>query len=386
MESQNQIMNKTIFISAGEISGDIHAADLIKEISSINNNIKFVGLGGQNMLKTNFTPIDNDNSYMSTVGFTESLRFYNKKLKQLNNAISFLKSNKVDLVVLVDNQGFNIPLAKISHKLGIKTVYYFPPHVSIWGKWNTNVLAKICDLIIVPYYPDYLIYKDKSDKVFYSGSPLVDKINNFNFDPNFYNKYNINKNKKIVGLFPGSRFQEIENLLPTMLDAAKILYLNHNCEVIISLAHPIYKKKILDYINKKGLIDVVKIIENNSYSCIYASDVLIMSSGTAVYEASLFRKPVVVCYKVSLLTYLIGKFLVKTNYISIPNILINKEIYPELLQSRFNEKNIIKYTIDFLNMSKNQEQQYKYYFSEIIEKSGGPNVINNVAHKIITLL
>ena len=382
MENQN----KSIFISAGEISGDIHAADLINKLKSKNPNLNIYGIGGQYMAKTNYNSIDNDTSYLSTVGFLESLRFYITKYKLLKKTIKFIKNNKINLVILVDNQGFNIPLAKAVNKMNIKTIYYFPPHVSIWGKWNSELLSKICNLLIVPFYDDYEIYKLYSNNVIYSGNPLVDKIKNFKFDENFYNKYNINKNKKIISLFPGSRFQEIENLLPTMIDAAKILAKNYDFQYILSVSHPIYKNLITNIIKKKNFLNLIKIIDNEQYSCMHISNVILGCSGTAILEAALIKKPAIVCYKVTNLTYLIGKFLVKKKYISLPNIILDKEIYPELIQKKFNVNNIIDYTLKFINMNNDMKKEYDNYYTIIENKTWIPNSLNIITDKIFELL
>ncbi len=376
-------MSNVLFFSAGEISGDLHAANLIKEMRRIDPSLSFTGNGGKNMKTEGLRLLCGETVTHSAMGLTDSLKtlkFHNRVWKITTE---YLKNNKVKAVILVDHQGFNIPLAKFCKSLNIPVYYYFPPHVSIWGKWNALKLAGLVDGLFVPFYDDYLVYKKYTDKAFYYGHPLLENVLNFIFDNEFYNKYKINKNKKIIGIFPGSRYQEIENLTSVFLKSAEFLSRDFEAEFLISSAHPDFTSLISKEIEKSGLKNV-KLIENEAYSIMKASELVIAASGTTTLESVLFEKPVIICYKISKISFFLGKLLVKKKMIGMPNIIINKKVFPELLQDECNENNIYKKAVTFLNMDKNQREELLKLCKEIKEKLGSPPVVQKVAEKILT--
>ncbi|MCX7820392.1 MAG: lipid-A-disaccharide synthase [Brevinematales bacterium] len=372
-------MNKKIFVSAGEISGDIHAANLIKALKDIDSSIEFVGNGGRKMIEAGLKPIYKENVTYSTVGLTDSLRFINIQNEIWKNTTHYLKNNKVDAVILVDHQGFNIPLAGLCKKLNIRVYYYFPPHVSIWGSWNAPKLASLVDGLFVPYYEDYLVYLKYTDKAYYYGHPLVENVANFKIEEDFYEKIGIAKTKNIVGIFPGSRFQEIETLTPVMLRAAKLLSDKYEIVFLISVAHPDFKNLIENYV-KDSKMDNIKVIDNMAYSIMSASNFIIASSGTTTLESVLFEKPVVICYKISPLSFFIGKLLVKEKMIGLPNIIMKEKFLPELLQKDCNEKRIFEESVNFI------EGRDKKVFIEkckiLKEKVGKPPIVSKIAKHI----
>jgi lipid-A-disaccharide synthase len=378
--------NRVFFIAAGEISGDIHAADLMKKIRALEKDIAFVGLGGKNMLEAGLNSLGGDASYYSTMGLTDSLRFYFKNKNFFDKTISYLKTNKPDAVILVDNQGLNIPRAKATKKFGLKygfrTFYYFPPHVSIWGRWNARLLPKITDYIITTFYNDYIVYKEYTDNVYFSGSPLLDKIGEYQLDPHFYENNNLDKTKKIAAILPGSRFQELETLLPVMLEASKILIEKYGFQIVLPISHPVFKDFIEKSILEYKLKDQIRVV-TDSYAAMSVSDINILSSGTASLESVLFKKPTIICYKISALTFMIGKFLVKSDMIGFPNIVLKKKVFPELLQKDCNSENIIKHTLNYLNLDLQKQSELEQNYYIIKESLGKPPVVENVARYIL---
>jgi len=374
-------MNKVLFFSAGEISGDIHAANLIMALKNLDKDIEFVGNGGKNMVKTGLKIIYKDMVSYSTVGLTDSLRFLKFHKENWKFTTEYLKNNKVDAVILVDHQGFNIPLAKFCKKNKIKVYYYFPPHVSIWGKWNAKKLPKFLDGLFVPFFDDYLIYKKFTSKVYYYGHPIVENIEKFELNKDFFEKYNIEKNKQIIGIFPGSRYQEIEGLTKIMLDAAKLISKEFDIHFVISSAYPVFTDYISSMVEKSGLTNV-SVVQNESYSIMKISKVIIAASGTTTLEASLFEKPVVICYKISNLSFFIGKMLVRKKMIGMPNIIFGEKFLPELLQKNCNENKIYKKTVEFLKISEQEKIKLNNFFRILKEKVGKPPIIEKIASKI----
>ncbi len=372
----------TIFVSAGEVSGDIHAADLMQKLKKYNPAIRFVGLGGKNMISAGLNSIAEDVSTLSTMGLTAPLRFYFKKYNLYKTALKYLKTNKITALIMVDNQGFNIPLAKAAKKLNIFTIYYFPPHVSIWGKWNAPILAKNTDLIIAPFHHDYLVYKQYTGKVFFFGHPLLDKITGTKKPQSIYKKYGLDPKKKIVSIMPGSRYQELETLLQPMLDASRILIENHHIQIILPVSHKDFEPYIIKKLKENKLIKKIKIIKNDSYSAMRIADVNILASGTASLESVLLKKPPVICYKISASSFFIGKLLVKNKMIGLPNIILNKKIFPELLQKGCSAENMVKEALSFIYPDKAKKSKLSTYYNEIKKKLGERPVISKAAELI----
>ncbi len=339
-----------IFFSAGEVSGDLSAAEVIKILSE--KGIRCVGIGGKHMEKAGMVNISNtDETLTSSVGFSESMKFILSKIKLLNTVKKYLKINRPDAVVLVDNQGFNLQLAKEAKKLGIMTFYYFPPMVSVWGEKTKYKVAKYCDKIFCTFEKDYEIYKEVSSNAVYVGHPLVDRIrNNYSSKENYLKDFR--ENTKKILLLPGSRYQEINNLLPVFLDAIKLMsdkIQNIELEFYLVVAHTSFLEKVKKEIEKRKLDKAIKVYINNMDYALYdIADVVIASSGTTTLEMAIMGKPTIVTYIVSSLTYLIGRMLVKSKFISLPNILIGEEVFPELLQEAVNPENIAKHVKMFL--------------------------------------
>jgi lipid-A-disaccharide synthase len=366
-----------IFISAGEISGDSLGADLMRELNSITD-IEFYGLGGKNMFNAGLNSITEDVSTLSTVGFIESLRFYKKKANLIKQSSKFIKDNGIRTVIAVDNQGFSIPLLRKAKKLGAKTFFYIPPRVSIWGEWNAPKIPQIADYLITFFDEDREIYSRYTENVTHTGNPIIDRIESFNPDPDFYIKNRLDKSLPIVSIFPGSRFQEIETLIDTMLQAGRILSDEHNFQIVLPVSHSIFDKTVRDAVSKAGLADKVRIIDGQGYQAMYHSVANIMASGTATLESALFKKPTVICYKVSGLTFFIGKRLVPKQMIGLPNILSDKKIFPELLQKDFNPREIVKHTLALIETN----DTYTEYYDKIRAKLGNPPVVKKAARYI----
>lgn len=334
-----------VFFSAGEVSGDISASEIISELVKLG--IKCYGVGGPRMKQVGMISItDTDESIKSSVGFTESLKYVFPKLSLLKKVSNYLKETKPELVVLVDNQGFNIPLAKVAKSLGLRVFYYFPPMVSVWGENTKYKIARYCDRILCTFKEDYEIYKKVSDGAVFVGLPLLDRINkNYSSKENYIGFFDNNK-KKVLLLF-GSREQEIKTLTDPLLETVKNILLGmtpldpSSYEFYTIISHPVFKEYILERIRLMKLEDVIKVFDNKMDYALYdICDVAVSSSGTITLELALLEKPVIVVYKVSRLTFEIGKRLVKKKYISLPNLLLNEKIYPELLQEEVNWKRI----------------------------------------------
>lgn len=366
-------MTKTVFISAGEFSGDKHASYLCCEIINNKNNISFYGFGGSEMKKAGVR-ILNDVIKHSGVGLVENIPAAYHAGISYKIAKNFFKNNKTDLLILVDNQGFNIRLAKLAKKMNISVIYYIGPQEWIWGfKNGIHKIMKNIDTLYAIFKNEYDFYQSYIHKVKYFGHPLLNILKK-------YEKSEIRKalaldNKKIIGFMPGSRKQEINNTMPVFIEIYKGLKEEYNFIFIIP---EIWK----EYINQNFDIKEINTYYGNSDFYMQGCDLIIASSGTVTLEAVIFDIPVIPCYKLHKISYLIAKMLIKPDYVTLPNIVSEKKVINEFLQEDFNSDNIIKEVTKIFN----NKQYYDYLkteFKKIRRKLEPCNSVENTAKDII---
>lgn len=372
-----------IFIATGEVSGDIQGALLAKKIKELSPDIIMDGFGGVEMQNSGVN-ILSDMSTLSTMGIFESVnpQFAFKKLDAFKILKMYLSKNKIDIMVLVDNQGANLLLAKYCKKNDIKYIYYFPPHVGIWGEWNAKRLLS-AKKIITPFKFDYEVYKNHGCNVIYSGHPFADL--NYNLD---IPKLNMEEKEYTVGILFGSRYQEIKKLSPVFIKSMKILndMLSSNIRFVIPIAYPEYKETIEKIIyNHRDLLKGISytFLEGENKDFVYKySDALIMSSGTASLIAACYGKPMVICYRISYITFFLGKLLTNIKYVGMPNVMLNEEAAPELLQSDCNPNAITSHIIKYLT-DKEYYKEASGNLTRVRDMLGEKNVLERVAKEII---
>ena len=374
-----------IFMATGEVSGDIQGAMLAKKLYELSHDIKIYGFGGLAMKDANVN-ILKDMSTFSTVGILEGINpvLLFKQLNAFYKLKDYISENKIDLMILVDNQGVNLLLAKFCKKHNIKYVYYFPPHVGIWGSWNAKKLIS-SELVITPFLFDHEVYKKHGCKSFYSGHPFIDLDYDKKIEP-----LTIDKKTYTVGILFGSRYQEIEALLPVFVKSMKLLYdmLSGDIRFVIPIAYPEYKEKILFLLDnyKDTMKDIpYQLLDFENKDDVYThSDVLILSSGTASLLAACYGKPMVICYKISRVTFFIAKLLTKIKFIGMPNILLNEKVVPELLQSDCNSSVISSHIMEYIT-SKQFYDETSNKLLNVRNSFGEKNVLEKVALKILEL-
>lgn len=374
-----------IFIATGEVSGDIQGALLAKKIREVSPNTIIDGFGGVEMKKENVN-ILSDISTLSTMGILEGInpKFALKKIDAFNLLKDYLKKNKVDLIILVDNQGANLILAKYCQKNNIKYVYYFPPHVGIWGAWNAKRLLS-ASKVITPFLFDYEVYKKYGCNVMYSGHPFAD----LDYTKDVPTLEMENK-EYTVGILFGSRYQEINSLAPIFIKSMRMLndMLCGNIRFVIPIAYPEYKPLIEKILKENSnILDGIlyTILDEKNKDFVYNySDALIISSGTASLLSACYGKPMVICYKISKFTFWLGKLFTKIKYVGMPNILLNEEVAPELLQSDCNPNAITSHIIKYL-LEKDYYNKVSSNLIRVRDVLGDKNVIDRVVKEILSL-
>jgi len=324
------VSQQTIVVITGEASGDAHAGRMIGELKQLRPDITVRGIGGDNMRAAG-AEIMVDFSELAVMGIVEVLKRYRHIKNIFNQLLADLKANKPDLLVLVDYPGFNLKLAKQAKKLGIPVLYYISPKVWAWRAGRVKTIKQYVDKMAVLFPFEVAIYKDAGVPVTCVGHPLVDAVKNTLTTKQAKIKMGLKLNRRVVGLFPGSRRSEIDNLLPIMLDAAQvILQKNANVDVVLPIA-PGIDEVYLNNILAKSPVPV-KVIRDNFYDLTTACDAIVAASGTVTLEIALLGVPHFIAYRVSPISYQILRRLVKIPYVGLCNIVTGKPVILELLQ------------------------------------------------------
>lgn len=329
---------KRIFISAGDPSGDIHAARMMKQLRQMHNELEFFGIGGEKMKQQGLESFA-DIKDISVVGFWEVAKKYTFFSKLLEKSKNEIKSRNADVVIPVDYPGFNFKISEYAKSLNIPVIYYIAPQLWAWGKNRAKKLAGSVDklLTVFPFEEEYF-RKFQIDATFV-GHPLLEDEDIKKTVPNY------DERDKIIALLPGSRKQEIEKHIDVFADISEKLK-KHLPEYKFVIA----KTSNVDDIYYKFKSKNIKIdFTENSRELMRISKAGIVKSGTSNLEAALCGLPFAMVYKTSFFTYYMGKSLINLPWISIVNILLNKNVIKEFIQKEFESDGVAKYTLDFIN-------------------------------------
>ncbi len=359
--------SKKILIVAGEASGDLHGSSLIRELRNINSHLQFFGIGGDRMKKEGMELVYHIDK-LSIMGFFEVLKNVGLIREVMKTMVKLAEERKPDLVVLIDYPGFNLRFAKKVKKMGIPIAYYISPQVWAWGGNRVKKMKGLIDKMIVIFPFEKELYKKFDIDCEFVGHPLLEVVRPVLSKEDFQSKFDLRKNETLLGLLPGSRWQEVENILPIMVQTAEILGARiKNLRVMLGLASTIKKERvqiILDQFKSK-----VEIIENLTYDLMKHSDLLLVASGTATLESAILGTPFLVLYKTGFWTYLLAKSLVSIPNIALANVVAGKKIVPEYIQNKAVPKDIAEEMYDILT-NKPRYKSIQNELSSVKEKIG----------------
>ena len=347
---------KKLFIITGEYSGDIHAAKVVAELKKINSEIQIEAIGGEN-LAAQGVKLFSTHEKMSAMGLTPKIIINHIFLGK--HLVDYLtKHYKPDLVLLVDYGTFNLNISKLLKRAKIKTYFYIPPQIWASRKWRLNTVKKTIDKVLTIFPFENKMYEEKGIKAQFVGHPLVDELPKFEDaeKKTLFEMYGLDKNKKLISIFPGSRPFELKFLFKRFTDAAKIVGDNlDNVQFVISHAPNLKDDVFEKFLPKKCNY---KIIKGDNRKLLAFSDFLILASGTVALEAALYETPMLIAYRGPWLFYFVAKLVMCTKFVSLPNVIENKFIFPELLQGNCNPKNIAENVLAIIN-SKEKYNQIK---------------------------
>ncbi|QYA25288.1 lipid-A-disaccharide synthase [Gramella sp. MT6] len=362
------------YIIAGEASGDLHASNLMKALKEVDTNAEFRFWGGDLMQQQGGTLVKHYRE-LAFMGFSEvimNLRTIFKNIKFCKEDISGFDP---DVIIFVDYPGFNMRIAEWAKKEGIRTHYYISPQIWAWKENRIKKIKRDVDemYVILPFEKDF--YTEKHDfPVHFVGHPLLDAIDNRPpVDIESFKRNNGLDSRPIIALLPGSRKQEIEKMLKVMLSITSDF---EDYQFVIAGA-PSQEEEFYQTFMKKSNI---KLIMNKTYDVLGISHAALVTSGTATLETALFKVPEVVCYKGSYISYHIAKRIINLDYISLVNLIMDREVVKELIQNEFNAKNL-KIELKNILDEKKRKKIFGDYF-ELEQKLGGKGASKKTAELI----
>ena len=370
-----------IMVVAGEASGDMHAAEVVRKIKSINPEVDFFGLGGMHLKKEGVEVIF-DPTKLSTIGFLEGAKHFKKLYQVLNNLERELKNRRPEAAFLVDYTYFNRKVAKRAAKLDVPTVNYFAPSAWVWGKWRAKKIANYGVKVASVFPMEEEVYRKAGAEVEFVGHPLVDMVEpKFDRDQLETEKDLELKDRMVIGILPGSRGQEVKSLLPKMLKAAQLIVKEYpTVKFLLPLANTISRSEVEESVSNYN-IDIT-LLSGGSQSVMEASDLILVASGTASLEAACLKTPMVIAYKTSWSSYILGKLLVRISHIGLPNIIAKEKVVPELLQSEVTGQNLAKEAVDILN-NQQRYQKIKRKLNQVKNQLGEGGAAKRVAKLVL---
>lgn len=352
-----------VFIVAIEASADEHAASLVNELTSAGADIDFSGVGGHAMRAAGVNTIADLTPY-AVIGATDFIQHWRKFADTLKLIIRYCHEHKPDLIVLIDAPSFNLRLApqlKLDHH---KILYYISPQIWAWKAKRIHLIKQCVDAmaVILPFEKN--IYEPVKLPTYFVGNPLTKKVSVSQPVPILQKEFKLNPDANIIGIIPGSRTREISRILPTLYLAANLILEKYpETQFILPRAKTISPAMLAKY---QDLAPAnLHIIEDRTYDAIACCHAAMVCSGTASLETALLGIPMVIVYKTSWLTCILGKLLLKTPYIGLPNILAQRKIVQELIQHRARPKTISNEIIAILD-----DESYRNQMKENINQLG----------------
>ena len=334
-----------ILIIAGEASGDLHGSHLVRHLRSMMPDASFFGIGGDAMAREGVS-LGIHASQLAVVGVTEIVG----KFRVIHRAYSYVKHGLThdppDLVILIDFPDFNLRIARHAWRRGIPVVYYISPQVWAWRRGRIKDIARYVSKMLVIFPFEEALYREHGVDVSYVGHPLLDAVTVMQPSQTLYGEWGLSPIYPVVGLFPGSRYTEVDSVLPAMLEAAvRIRERFPRTQFLVGQA-PSLDPRRFDHYLEGQLLPICK-VHDHIYSAMRMCDIAIVASGTATLELALLEVPMVIVYRVSRLTYAVGRTLVRVPSIGLANLVSGKRVVPELIQGHVTGERIYESCIPF---------------------------------------
>ena len=372
-----------VMILAGESSGDAHAAEFVEQLKLLQPDIRLSGMGGRSMREAGVV-LDYDSTNIAVVGLVEVIRHWGEIKRAMAIIREAMEQNKPDLLVLVDYPEFNLKMAAHARELGIKVLFYISPQVWAWRPKRIHKIGRLIDHMAVIFKFEAEYYERANIPVTFVGNPLVDKVKTTASPADTRARLGIKPDSQLVGLFPGSRNNEIRNLLPLMFEtAAELKKQKPDLYFVMPVANSLDYDAIEQECKACG-IDIV-LTRDEIYNVIACCDAIVSCSGTVTLEIALLETPMCIIYKMSWLSYQIMSRLINIPYIGLANIVAKRQVVQEFVQDRATVGNISKEIIKILD-DKQYAREVKNALAEVKPNLGDGRGSENMARLVLSCI
>ncbi len=378
--------SKNVLMIAGEASGDLHGASLIRELKKLDSSLKIFGIGGDKMRAEGMEIIYHIDK-MAFLGFVEVIKHLPFIKKVQRDLIDEVKKRKIGKAVLIDYPGFNLSTAKklkaLEPELKLELIYYITPQVWAWGKSRVKKIKELFRKVLVVFPFEEKFFKEKNVNAEFVGHPLIQEINGYDFISRnlLDNKFKLDPAKEILLILPGSRKQEVKSIFPEAIKASVKLADELDMQIVVACSSNLDEKIFFQLTDVKNF----KVIKDHTYDLLKHAKFGIVKSGTSTLEAGLMELPMVIVYKTSLMSYIIGKSLVKIKNIGMANIVLDENVVPELIQSDASAEKIYDAAKNILS-DDDFYDDVKRKLSGIKKVLGDKNAPQNAARIIYSIL
>ncbi len=324
-------MTRTVMIVAGEASGDLHGASLLRALREWDPALRAFGIGGQHLVAEGLEVLV-PTSEVATMGLTETFGSLTRVWRAYRKARQALRERRPQLIVLIDYPEFNLRLARYAKQLGLKVFYYISPQVWAWRRGRVRLMRRVIDRLAVVFPFEEELYNHGSSRLaFFVGHPLIDLVQPTRAPAETRQRYGFDPDRPLLALLPGSRRKEVRMLMPAALETARALA-RRGWQSALALAPTLDRADLTQALDARAL-DGVPIVQGDTYNLVHAADVALVASGTATLETALLGKPMVIVYRVSPFTYALGRMLIRVDHIGMPNLILGRRVAPEFLQN-----------------------------------------------------
>ncbi len=323
--SQSAIRNPRVLLIAGEASGDAHGADLVTALKHQAPGVEVFGVGGQYLREAGMHTLV-DTAAIAGMGLFEAKDKLTALVRTYRQLTAILRTEPPDLLVLIDFPEFNLRLAKIAKRAGVRVFYYISPQVWAWRKRRVYTIARRVDRLaaVFPFEPAF--YAAYGCAVDFVGHPLVDRVRPSRSRAETLQRYDLDPTRKTIALLPGSRAQEVRYLLDPLLGATTLL--GDSYQFVLAVASTLNETDLKERVRQYK----VPVVPGDTYNLLHAADLALVASGTATLETALLERPMVIVYRLAPLTYALARLIVRVPFIGMPNLIAERRVVPELIQ------------------------------------------------------
>lgn len=368
---------KRIMIIAGEASGDLHASSLVLEIRKLLPNVRFTGIGGSRMRETGVDLIL-DNREIAVTGFSEVFSKAGTIFRAFGLVKETMRRFRPDLLILLDFPDFNLRAGKAARRMGIPVLYYISPQVWAWRKGRIRAIHDLVEKIMVILPFEASLYGDKGVFV---GNPLLDVVRPSLPAKQAREQFGIRKESPVVALLPGSRENEVHQLLPVFLKAAELIREQvPDIQYLLPVASTVSEDEIGLMVRKAGI--PIRLVRDRAYDAIALSDFAVVASGTATLETAILGIPMLIVYRISRMSYLLAKQLVRVPHIGLINMVAGERIVPELVQDQLTPERIMEEVLKVLK-DRVRSAEISGKLKQAVSRLGGPGASARAAGIVV---